>query len=78
MIISAEQARAFSGIEGQQAFIELGFDSMGYIRIITDQNTGSTAAVLYGGLGLPVSFCRNADEAAGHAMQNDIEIFSLH
>ena len=51
---------------------------MGYIRTITDQATGSTAVVLYSGLGLPVSYYRTADEAAGSALQNNIEIQSLH
>ena len=78
MIISAEQAQVYTGTEGQQAFIELGFDSMGYIRTITDQATGSTAVVLYSGLGLPVSYFATADEANAWAMQSGIEILSLH
>lgn len=78
MIISAEQARAYSGVEGQQAFIELGFDSMGYTRTIADGVTGVTAVVLYSGLGLPIAYFRTADEAAGTALQSGMEIFSVH
>jgi len=78
MIISAEQAQAYTGLEGQQAFVELGFDSMGYTRTITDGATGATAVVLYSGLGLPIAYFRTTDEAIGSAMQNNIEVFNLH
>lgn len=78
MIISAEQARALSGVEGQQAFVEFGFDRLGYVRMIKDHQTGSTAAVLYSGLGMPVAYYRTADEAIGSAMQTGMAVMSVH
>ena len=78
MIFSAEQAQSYTGDAGQKAFVELGFDSMYYLRTITDKATGASAKVLYSGLGLPVSYFATADEANAWAMQSGIEILSLH
>lgn len=78
MYISAEEAKQYTGTVGQQAFIELGFDSLCYVKMIKDANTGQTAAVLYSGLGIPVTAAATRDAAEGVAIQNGMEMLSLH
>lgn len=78
MIMSAEQAQTYTGSAGQKAFVELGFDSMYYLRTIEDKATGATASVLYSGLGLPVSYFATANEAHAWAMQSGFEILPRH
>lgn len=78
MYISAEQAKQYTGTVGEQAFIELGFDSLCYVKMLTDQSTGQTAAVIYSGLGIPISGAATHDAAVGLAMQSGWEILSLH
>lgn len=78
MILSVEQAQAYTGETGQQAFVELGFDSMFYLKQIKDPTTGQTATVLYSGLGMAAAYYRTPEEALGTAMQNGLEVYSLH
>lgn len=78
MYIGAEQAKLYSGTVGQQAFAELGFDSLGYIKMIKDELTGQTAAALYSGIGILVTVAANADTVEGLAMQHNIELLSVH
>lgn len=78
MYIGAEQAKLYSGDVGQQAFAELGFDSLGYIKVIKDDATGQTAAALYSGIGILVTVAANADTVEGLAMQHNIELLSVH
>lgn len=78
MYISAEQAKLYTGTIGQQAFSEFGFDSICYIKMIKDHTTGQTAAVLYSGLGIPVTAATTSEAAEGVALQHGMELFSLH
>lgn len=78
MYISAEQAQQYSGAAGQQAFVELGFDSLCYIKMLRDEATGQTAAVLYSGLGIPISGDASRDVMEGLALQHGLELLSLH
>ena len=78
MILSVEQAQAYTGETGQQAFVELGFDSMFYLKQIKDPVTEQTASVLYSGLGVAAAYFRTHDEALGSAVQNGLEVYSLH
>jgi len=78
MYIGSEQAKLYSGDVGQQAFAELGFDSLGYIKMLKDDATGQTAAALYSGIGILVTVTQTADMAEGLALQHDIEVLSIH
>lgn len=78
MYISAEQAKHYSGEAGQQAFIELGYDSLCYVKMIADHQTGQTAAMLYSGLGVPITGAPTADAVLGMAMQHGMEVMSVH
>lgn len=78
MYIGAEQAKLYSGTVGQQAFAELGFDSLGYIKVLRDEITGQTAAALYSGVGILVTVTPTADAAEGLALQHNIEVLSVH
>ena len=78
MYISAEQAKLYTGPVGRQAFTELGFDSLCYIKMIKDQFTGQDAAVLYSGIGIVITAVANADTAEGLALQHGMEVMNLH
>jgi hypothetical protein len=78
MIFSSEQAQPFIGADGVQAFVELGFDSLFYIKKAKDPVTEQEAFVLYSGLGMPAAYYLTLDEALGVAIQNGIEVQSLH
>jgi hypothetical protein len=78
MYINTEQAKLYSGTVGQQAFAELGFDSLGYIKMIKDDITETTAAVLYSAIGMMITVAPNIETVQGLALQHNIELLSVH
>lgn len=78
MYISTENAQQYTGTVGEKAFIELGFDSLCYIKPLVDHTTGQTAAALYSGMGLMVTAVATQEMAEGMAIQHGMELLSLH